>query len=368
MVRNTLVATTLIIFLFTGVNPGRAADLAALKGDYEQSALKTQASVDAAVASSFLIYSNSLVTSESQLKNEGDLMGLLSVRAEQKRFAATREVPTAPAADLPEIVVQAQRAHFARIQQAEKTRDKNRLALAKEYRTRLDALKRQLTTEGKIEDALRVRTEIENMDSVVALLSSEVPPTPAESATEKPTAIPKPPTAVPDKVITDKFTFQNPAEALKVLELSPDYAAIKGNLLKLGWQTLSYGYGTRPYAVPHEGWVSTQAEYTGDVIIKIKGNGWGELRIELFGLTFTSSSLSHPMPKAKNSTYTLKRTGNRIMMFAGDWLTNLNEAIWKAEIPEECRDQPSKIVLGNSGVDPGLKIQSIEISHLPTKK
>ena len=179
-----------------------AADLASLKSEYAQLQQKANATYDAATQNSLLLYSNTLATAETQLKKEGNLESLLAVRKEKERFGISGDIQKPALADLPQIVQQAQAAHFSRIEQAEKTRDKNLAIIAKQYLTQLETLKKQLTSQDKIDDALQVQAEMKAVESALSLVPAPVA-SPANADNVKPNQL----SGLPSKGLVLHFTF-----------------------------------------------------------------------------------------------------------------------------------------------------------------
>ncbi len=163
----------IMAFLVYCVNPVTATDLASLKSEYGVSKQKIDSACAAEFKSSLLVYSKALTASEAQLKNAGNLEGLIAVRKEKERFVATGEIPKTSSSDTPQAIAQAQLEHLTRTQQAQKVRDKNLAVVIRQYLSKLDALKKQLTSRDKIDDALQVQTEIKNMETILAVLSGE---------------------------------------------------------------------------------------------------------------------------------------------------------------------------------------------------
>jgi hypothetical protein len=98
------------------------------------------------------------------LQKSGDLEGLLTLNKERTRFKAERTVPDASPADLPAAVVKLQDEHRKAKEQAERDKNEKSGGLAKQYLARLETLKKDLTTQGKIEQALAVKQEIARVE------------------------------------------------------------------------------------------------------------------------------------------------------------------------------------------------------------
>lgn len=173
MKKRNVIRCAVIVILLSSLNLATAADLVTLKAEYDRAKQDLDTARDISVQNSVTAYSNALTTIETQLKKDGNLEGLLAVRKEKERFSASGEIPKSPPADLPQAIVQAQLAHTARTQQADKTRDKNLAIIAKQYLTQLAVLKKQLTSQDKIDDALQVQTEMK-------VVESSLPPAPTE--------------------------------------------------------------------------------------------------------------------------------------------------------------------------------------------
>lgn len=163
----------IMVLLVYSVNLATATDLVSLKSEYDVSKQKIDSVYAAEFKSSLLVYSNALTASEAQLKNGGNLEGLIAVRKEKERFAATGEIPKTSSSDMPQSIAKTQLEQLTRTQQAQKVRDKNLSIVIRQYLSRLDTLKKQLTSRDKIDDALQVQAEIKSMEAILAVLSGE---------------------------------------------------------------------------------------------------------------------------------------------------------------------------------------------------
>jgi hypothetical protein len=170
-----LINCAIVTILVSCLNLAVAEDFTSLKSQYEQSKQNLNDAYDAAVQNSLTLYSSSLVTIETQFKNNGNVDGLIEVRKEKQRFAADQDMPRTPPADLPQPIVQAQLAHFTRIQQADKTRSKNLIPIARQYLSQLDVLKKQLTSRDNNDDAQLVENEMKSVEAALAQVPAEQP-------------------------------------------------------------------------------------------------------------------------------------------------------------------------------------------------
>jgi hypothetical protein len=108
------------------------------------------------------------------LQQKGDLDGVMAVRAEKKRFAAEKSVDESNSQDAN--VIAAVKKYRAAVSMAERERVGRRVVLLRQATAQIDALIKQLVKQGKIEDALAAKKDMQTMRSVLAEEESKLPP------------------------------------------------------------------------------------------------------------------------------------------------------------------------------------------------
>jgi len=148
-------------------------DLGTMKAEYEEAKQREDATFDVVLEAALLAYSNALQNAERQCKKDGDLESLLAVRTEQDRFSQLRVLPRVLPEGLPQSMRQVHASSVLRVEQAGKTRRRNYENLTKRHRSALETLKKQLTSDDRIDDALKVQVEIKSIDATASMLSED---------------------------------------------------------------------------------------------------------------------------------------------------------------------------------------------------
>jgi hypothetical protein len=137
---------------------GADASLQDLKIHYEQGLQRASEAHGKRMEEAESDYLRALDRVRAQLQQEGDLDGILAVDVEKTRLMKERKLPREAGSEhaaigkLQEDCVQA-------LQRLELERQKDLVALGKKYLQWLDRLMRDLTREGRLEDAIKVRDE-----------------------------------------------------------------------------------------------------------------------------------------------------------------------------------------------------------------
>jgi hypothetical protein len=106
-------------------------------------------------------YGERLAGIETQYQARGDLNGVLTVRTERKRFATEGTVPDPDSGNAVPAIRDARAEHARRARAAEEEQRHDLAKLSKAYVERLEVLKRELTQQNRIRDALLVSKELE---------------------------------------------------------------------------------------------------------------------------------------------------------------------------------------------------------------
>ena len=109
-------------------------------------------------------YGRSVDALAKQAQSQGDLETVLSLMSEAKRFKAEKNVPDNDDDDLNPLLSKLRQGYRLAIQEADEKRAVSLPALQDSYVKRLDAMKRQLTKDGKLEEALAVKAEIDRVN------------------------------------------------------------------------------------------------------------------------------------------------------------------------------------------------------------
>jgi hypothetical protein len=128
-------------------------------------------------------YAVSLKGAEDAATRSGDLDGVLKIQQEQKRFSDDRAVDDEIAPDTHPLIKEAVQAYLKSLETANRNRNIQAAALAGKYMDRLESLKRKLTTQKNITEALAVDEEIKRVkiDPSVGEALAAQPAAPAQA-------------------------------------------------------------------------------------------------------------------------------------------------------------------------------------------
>lgn len=144
-------------------------------------------------------YGKKLDSIADAFKKDGNLDGVVAVRNEIKRCDTEKTVPAESAQDVLTSIVKARAEYHQFAAKAEIDKNRKILALADNYSTSLDALKKQLTQQDKIDEATEVKQEIERLRAsaevtsaqfTIADLASKAPKAPAAVKSTTPAPAP----------------------------------------------------------------------------------------------------------------------------------------------------------------------------------
>jgi hypothetical protein len=108
-------------------------------------------------------YDKSLVARAEEFKAEGDLESLLAINKERERLKNERTVPSLSEENLPGAVVEVRAAYHKRVAETSLAKSRKVVSLANNYVKRLRTMQSRLTREGNLEEAIKVRTEIDRV-------------------------------------------------------------------------------------------------------------------------------------------------------------------------------------------------------------
>ncbi len=164
-----------------------AEDLAGYRNVYERESARIENAREEELNRLHCAYEKSLVAIKASRQKAGDLAGVLACWEEEKRFKKEKTVPAESSPDLPQRIRKVRSSFLQSAADAEVKKAKKLKALNESYVRRLTALKKELVTQGKIEDAVTIDTEIKRMEILAAIAEAEMPkPKPSPVTPESP--------------------------------------------------------------------------------------------------------------------------------------------------------------------------------------
>lgn len=127
-------------------------------------------------------YSNALVQASEACKKAGDLDGVLALAEEQQRLAKPGAIPDAGESGASPIVVKIRTSYCSMVARARERFGQQEFLVLKKYVDDLESLKRRLTIEGKIQEAVAVR---DHLDLFREGIEKKAPPAPVSPPPEK---------------------------------------------------------------------------------------------------------------------------------------------------------------------------------------
>jgi len=146
-----------------------------LKAIYDKEAEKIEAAYQETAEAALNNYGKWLGDILESMKKKGDVKGFEATKKEQERFEAEKTVPDDAPTDLPELIMKAQSAYRQEAQRVSRVRDAATLRLVASYSPRLEALKKQLMSDERLDEAKGVQGEIERIGFVAADIESKMP-------------------------------------------------------------------------------------------------------------------------------------------------------------------------------------------------
>jgi hypothetical protein len=166
------------------------ADLASLQEAYRGQVSKIDAKYAALKEKIPADYTNALNALELSFTKKGDLDSIVAVRAERDRFLVAQDIPSEAVVKSPPALKVLQERFQKAVVDLEAGKKKDIAAVTVPYMTRLEQLKTSLTKNSKVDDALLVKTEIDNIRGSVDVSALDVRPganqTPASKKGETP--------------------------------------------------------------------------------------------------------------------------------------------------------------------------------------
>jgi hypothetical protein len=126
-------------------------------------------------------YSNGLIKASEKCRADGDLDGVVALTSEIKRVSRAVAIPSEDDGETPESVRVVRGEYRAAIGKSKAAFERKEQALLQGYVADLETLKKRLTVEGKIEEALAVKEAIASQKPLVEVKPPVVaPPVPNE--------------------------------------------------------------------------------------------------------------------------------------------------------------------------------------------
>jgi|APCry1669188970_1035186.scaffolds.fasta_scaffold13620_2 Concanavalin A-like lectin/glucanases superfamily len=149
------------------------ADIKTLKAKYEQGLAAIQDESNKALTNSIQGYADALKTLKQKLQGVGDLDGILATKKEAERFGKEKALPeSAVVADcvaLRDLQHKWQKTHDA----IDVSKSKKVVTLSKSHIAALEEVKKLLTMQGKVEEAVVVKDEIERVRTSAEVTAAE---------------------------------------------------------------------------------------------------------------------------------------------------------------------------------------------------
>lgn len=147
------------------ISTNAAPTLESMRRDYELSLQKQQAESGVAAIGKGNDYIKSLAALADTLQKAGDLEGLVAAKQEKERFEKEKQVPPQSPAGLPPPVIKLQTDYRKNLAQAETEKYTGLISLTDKYVGQLNALKKQMTVDGQIDEALKMKAEADRVKS-----------------------------------------------------------------------------------------------------------------------------------------------------------------------------------------------------------
>ena len=171
-----LISTALALCFGAQLCPAQTAppaDIKTLKAKYEQGLAAIQGETNKALTNSVQGYADALKALGQKLQGAGDLDGMLAVKKESERFEKEKTIPeSAVVADCVAL-----RDLQTKWQKMPDTIDVNKskkiVTLSKGHIAALEEVKKQLTMQGKVEEAVVVKDEIERARTSADVTAAE---------------------------------------------------------------------------------------------------------------------------------------------------------------------------------------------------
>jgi hypothetical protein len=159
---STAILAVCLIAQFCFAQGAAPADLKALRARYEQGLASIHTNSVKALQDWPNAYTADLKKLEKKLQSSGDLDGLLAVRKEMERFGEDKAIPERALSESPALK-EAQLKWRKTPETIEIDQSRRIVLLARSYSASLEELKRKLTTQGKVEQAIEAKDESERV-------------------------------------------------------------------------------------------------------------------------------------------------------------------------------------------------------------
>jgi len=180
MTRKLIVVAILALLFLPRVVP--ADDVADLEADYETAVRNAETGHAERVESIGKKYAKALLQLKERLKGEGDLHGVVACNKEIERFKSESSVPSTSPKGLHATLRHAQDHYRKLVAQSATEKAKNTARMTQQLIAKLDAIKKDLVKDERLEEAFKVDEEIKKAEFRLAELSSKIPPEGQKSA------------------------------------------------------------------------------------------------------------------------------------------------------------------------------------------
>ena len=170
-----LLISVLILSVLSVCAHAAEYSLADCRAVYEKESAKNEEAHQKEINRALTSYSKNLDVTASSYRNAGDLYGMLAVRKEKSRFQKEKNVPEDVPSDLPPLIQKAQTFYHEAAVKARAEKAKTMTMLTDLYLKRLDAIKKGLVYQVKLDEAIVVDSEMKRVELVIADIQSRVP-------------------------------------------------------------------------------------------------------------------------------------------------------------------------------------------------
>jgi len=166
-----------ISFALSVIASAHAADktMADYKAVFERESAKIEAESKASAETALTSYGKNLAIARDKLKMSGDLDGTIAAKQEIERFTSEKSVLKEPPSGASAWLVRIQAAYHAAVLEAQQVRARKTVSLVEGYTRVLNATKKKLVRQEKLDEAMAVANEIKRVEFIAADAQSVTP-------------------------------------------------------------------------------------------------------------------------------------------------------------------------------------------------
>ena len=146
---------------------------------YEAESARIEATREDAKKEALATYGRSLNAARERSRQGGVLEGVVAANAEIERFAKAKSVPDQDPEDLHATLAALRLTYRQSLASADSAHAQAQVVLVAKYLGPIETLKKQYVTQDKVEEALKIDTEIKRVQFIMADFQSRFPPPPA---------------------------------------------------------------------------------------------------------------------------------------------------------------------------------------------